>query len=206
VQSTLPEGTTLVEYFTIGDEVLVFIISRNEARIVRRLCSASHVISQQERLGFQLEKFMLGNEYVSAHSKQILESTNRHLHELQRNLTAPFINEIRTARLTIVPHGSLHFLPFHAFYDGEKYLIDDYEISYAPSASVQVLPEKKNRARFLLSWSRLTSTVGQEEVARLSRLFPARVLVDESATREAFIKNCRAAAFVPINARDFPPG
>ncbi|HIM91811.1 MAG TPA: CHAT domain-containing protein [Dehalococcoidia bacterium] len=36
----------------------------------------------------------------------------------------------------IIPHGGLHNLPFHAFHDGEDILIDRYEISFAPSASV----------------------------------------------------------------------
>jgi CHAT domain-containing protein len=30
----------------------------------------------------------------------------------------------------------MHYLPFHALFDGERYLIDDYEISYAPSATI----------------------------------------------------------------------
>src|SRR5262249_26068119 len=40
VQADLPEATTLVEYFTAGDEVLAFIISRHDAKVVRRLSTA----------------------------------------------------------------------------------------------------------------------------------------------------------------------
>src|SRR6185436_14685382 len=47
VQAILPKQTTLVEYFTTGDEVLVFIISSNDATVVRRLCPASRVLNQQ---------------------------------------------------------------------------------------------------------------------------------------------------------------
>ena len=39
-------------------------------------------------------------------------------------------------RLIFVPHGPLHFLPFHALTTGDGYLCDSYTISYAPSASV----------------------------------------------------------------------
>ena len=39
-------------------------------------------------------------------------------------------------RLVIVPHGPLHGLPFHAFHDGEAYLVDQYLITIVPSAAV----------------------------------------------------------------------
>ncbi len=35
-----------------------------------------------------------------------------------------------------VPHGPLHFLPFHALRNGEEYLCDAFTVSYAPSATV----------------------------------------------------------------------
>ena len=36
----------------------------------------------------------------------------------------------------IAPHGVLHYVPFHALFDGKKYLTDSFTISYAPSASI----------------------------------------------------------------------
>jgi CHAT domain-containing protein/Flp pilus assembly protein TadD len=38
--------------------------------------------------------------------------------------------------LCIVPHGSLHYLPFHALHDGQVYLIERFPVSYAPSATM----------------------------------------------------------------------
>ena len=203
LRSSLPERTTLVEYFTTGDEVLAFVVSREDARVVRRLCPASRVFSVQDRLRFQLEQFMLGKDYATTHAKQILASTNRHLQRLYRNLIAPFANQIRTPHLAIVPHGPLHFLPFHAFFDGEKYLIDHYEISYAPSASVlKYCLEKEDvpgKSPLLVGVADENVPLVNEELLRLERLFPnARVLRDESATREAFIESCKTTEFLHI--------
>jgi CHAT domain-containing protein/tetratricopeptide (TPR) repeat protein len=203
LQAALPKRTTVIEYFTTGDEVLAFIVSSQDARVVRHLCPTARVLSQQERLGFQLEKFMLGKDYVSAHEKQILETTRRHLHELHKYLVAPFIKEIETPHLAIVPHGSLHFLPFHAFFDGEKYLIDDYEISYAPSASVLKYclekPVINDAVPLLVGVADETVPLVHQELTRLKLLFPnARVLEDESATREAFVEHSKAAEFLHI--------
>jgi CHAT domain-containing protein len=52
-------------------------------------------------------------------------------------LIAPLRAKIRHSRLLIVPHRELHYVPFAALYDGEhdRYLIEDYTIVYAPSAT-----------------------------------------------------------------------
>jgi CHAT domain-containing protein len=203
VQAVLPEQTTLIEYFTTGDEVLAFIISRSDAKVVRRLCPASRALSLQERLAFQLEKFTLGEDFSAMHSHHMLESTKKRLQELHGNLIAPLIAEIRTPHLAIVPHGSLHLLPFHAFYDGERYLIDDFEISYAPSASVlKYCLEKEPVSSYsplLVGVPDENAPLVAEEVARLSRLFPnARVLLQQAATRQAFIEETQRSEFLHI--------
>jgi CHAT domain-containing protein len=61
---------------------------------------------------------------------------DRHLQELYTELVLPLEEDLRSPHLIIVPHGILHYLPFHAFFDGDQYLIDRHTISYAPSASV----------------------------------------------------------------------
>jgi CHAT domain-containing protein len=38
--------------------------------------------------------------------------------------------------LVIVPHGLLHYLPFHALYDGAQYLVERMAVSYAPSVAL----------------------------------------------------------------------
>jgi CHAT domain-containing protein len=203
VQTTLPKRTTLIEYFTTGDEVLVFVISPDHAKVIRRVCPASRALSLQERLRFQLEKFMLGGDFVNAHGAQMLESTKRHLRELYRNLMEPFISDVQTPHLVIVPHGSLHFLPFHAFYDGENYLLDEFEISYAPSASVlkyclekETLPDT---SPVLVGVADENAPLVAEEIARLSALFPnANVLLNEAATRESFVDRSKSSSFLHI--------
>src|SRR2546425_12291576 len=203
VRQALPERTTLVEYFTAGDEILAFIVSRSKALAVRRLCPASRLLNLQERLGFQIEKFLLGRDYVRTHGEQILESTRRRLHELYRHLMAPFVHEIRTPHIAIVPHSTLHFLPFHAFFDGEQYLIDRFEISYAPSASVLKYclekPEVSHNSPLLVGIADEKAPLVDEELAKISRLFPtARVLQGEAATRAAFVESSRASSFIHI--------
>jgi len=203
VAAVIPHGTALIEYFTSGDEILLFIISRDEGRVIRQICEASAVRRLQERLAFQLEKFMLGDGYAAQHSQQVLRATKRHLQELHRLLVGPFIGEVKAQRLVIVPHGSMHSLPFHAFFDGEKYLIDDFEISYAPSASVLKYCLEKDpvsgNTPVLVGVADENTPLVAEELSRLSQLFPeARVLRDEAATRQAFVQQAQRSSFLHI--------
>jgi CHAT domain-containing protein len=64
------------------------------------------------------------------------------LHEAKatddRLLIAPMRSQLASRRrLILVPHGPLHLLPFAALRDGEsrRYLIEDHELTYVPSAS-----------------------------------------------------------------------
>jgi CHAT domain-containing protein len=38
--------------------------------------------------------------------------------------------------LTIVPYGPLHQLPFHALFDGSRFLVEDFQINYLPASSI----------------------------------------------------------------------
>jgi CHAT domain-containing protein len=62
-------------------------------------------------------------------------------------LLAPLRGKIRNPRLMIIPHGALHYVPFAALYDAKsrKYLVEDYTITYVPSAStLQFLRSKES--------------------------------------------------------------
>jgi len=45
----------------------------------------------------------------------------------------------------VIPCGSLHLLPFGALWDGERYLLEDYEVAYAPSASLFVQRKRQEQ-------------------------------------------------------------
>lgn len=87
-------------------------------------------------LQFQLSKFRLGPDYVAEFSTVINEATETHLSHLYQELIAPIRDLLQARHLVLVPHGFLHYVPFHALFDGERFLVDHFTLSYAPSASV----------------------------------------------------------------------
>jgi CHAT domain-containing protein len=135
LQSTLPPDATLIEYFSTGDRLLAAVINRDEIRIlpVTVLPRVTHIL---QLLRFQLSKFRMGSEYVRKFEDPLLRATQSHLDALYAELIAPLRQHIRGKHLIIVPHGPLHFLPFHALRAAEEYLCDSFTISYGPSASV----------------------------------------------------------------------
>jgi CHAT domain-containing protein len=89
-----------------------------------------------------------------------------------------------------VPHGLLHQVPFHALFDGERYLIERFEISYAPSAKVFSLCQRQtsrglDKALALSVADPLIPAVADEARAVARHLPSAEVLTDRQATLSA---------------------
>jgi CHAT domain-containing protein len=138
IRSTLPAGTTILEYYQARGTILVAVISRESLEIVP-LTPASRVRHLLRLLQFQLSKFRLGDEYVRTFAVTLEEAVRTHLRQLHAELVAPVLDLVEGDHLVVVPHEFLHYLPFHALFDGTQFLSDRFAISYAPSASVHHL-------------------------------------------------------------------
>jgi tetratricopeptide (TPR) repeat protein len=191
-QQCLPSDSTLVEYFLIRDEVIAFVIDRRKAKIVRGLCSHDHVRHLEERLRFQLERLLIDPRYVRPYEALLAASAKHYLSELHAALFAPMRKIIETTRIVIVPHGVLHYLPFHAFYDGTQHLIDTYAISYAPSASVFRYcvrkPDVMDCSPLIIGVPDPHAPQIGEETAALHRLLPQAATARRAACQLAWIQ------------------
>jgi tetratricopeptide (TPR) repeat protein len=143
IRSSLVAGGVLLEYYQARGRIHVCVVGREQLEIVP-LGPITEVRHLLEFLQFQLSKFRLGPGYVGAFAEQLRAATDWHLRELHQALIAPIRDRLkRASHLVVVPHDVLHSLPFHALFDGERYLIDDLAISYAPSSSVYRLCRTK---------------------------------------------------------------
>lgn len=66
------------------------------------------------------------------------KTIRRLLNRLYTLLIAPVASLLPplSGHLIIVPYGPLHKLPFHALYDGRRFLIEDFQVSYLPASSL----------------------------------------------------------------------
>ena len=142
LQATLPPDTALVEYYSSGDRLIAAVVTRETIKITA-ISVVSRVIHFLHLLRFQLSKFRMGTAYAHRFEQPLLSATHSHLEALCAELIAPIREHLNAKHLVFVPHGALHFLPFHALRYGNEYVCDAHTISYAPSATVFALCQEK---------------------------------------------------------------
>jgi CHAT domain-containing protein len=142
LQAALPVDAALIEYYSTGDRLVAAVVTRNSIEITP-ITVLSRVLHLLHLLRFQLSKFRMGATYMQRFEQPLLQATQSHLEALHGELITPLQPHLRAKHLVFVPHGSLHFLPFHALKSGDTYLCDTHTISYAPSATVFALCQEK---------------------------------------------------------------
>jgi tetratricopeptide (TPR) repeat protein len=136
-QRYLDSNTLLVEYFITRGEVLAFSVTREEIQVHRRLISISQLTRLLSLLHLNLHR--LSPALLARGDSLESETANLQglLSRLHAALISPLAERLAHRKQTIiVPHGPLHYLPFHALYDGQAYLLERCEISYLPTSSL----------------------------------------------------------------------
>jgi tetratricopeptide (TPR) repeat protein len=146
IRSVLSPESTLLEYFQIREQLVAVVLRCNSLEILP-IAPIARVNDLITRLHYQFSKFRLGPAYLGSFGKSLLETTLSHLKELHEAIITPVRSLLQGDHLLIVPHGALHSLPFQALYDGKKHLIDDFRISYAPSATIFALCHSRSANR-----------------------------------------------------------
>ena len=195
IQSLLDANTTLVEYFVTEDRVLAFIIKHN------RFETASVDVSREE-LTQTITAFRdfasLDDPYPAS------------LKQLYTWLISPLKDKLKTPVIGIIPHGILHYLPFAALTDGERYLGDEYSLFTLPSASVLRFIQEKRKPpvdTILALGNPTTSEPGlapldfaQQEVETITKIFGTQPLIGDSATESALRSQAGNAGIVHLAA------
>jgi CHAT domain-containing protein len=124
VQALLNKQTTLLSYFVLEDQTLVFLITRSSFEVI------PIEVSRQELT----DRVIYFRDVIPFRK---LEATQPAAQELYRLLIAPLSASLHTPRLAIIPHGPLHYLPFAALLDPgtDQYLLEHYILLTLPSAS-----------------------------------------------------------------------
>jgi CHAT domain-containing protein len=130
IQSFIPRGESLVEYYYYGKDMFAFVLSGSGLQSVRI-----------NPTGLTEEVAAFRKSLENPHSQATLTLAGK----LYQRLFKPLEAALHDRDIIIVAHGILHYIPFNALHDGENYLIDRYKIRLMPSASaMQYLREKKN--------------------------------------------------------------
>jgi len=188
IRASLPPDAAIVEYFCLKDQFIASIVTRDGLEIVP-LTPVARVVNLLRLFHFQISKFKLGADYTQTFKQSILESVQAHLRQLYDEVLAPLRGRLHVQHLVIVPHGVLHYLPFHALFDGAAYIIDSFTISYAPSASIfahcQEMPAHTSGGALVLGVPDAQAPFILEEVQSVARILPdAELIVGPEASAQ----------------------
>jgi len=202
IRHSLPADSTLVEYFQIKDRLMAAVLTHRNFCIVP-VTDVQAVAPLIEKLQFQLAKFRMGSEYATAFADSLLKTTQQHLRELYDKVIAPVEGLLEGRHLVIVPHGLLHRLPFQALFDGSRYLIDEFTISYAPSATVHALCHKRpvngGESALIMGIADTTAPLIANEATALAGIIPgAEVFIDQGATIDVLRRKGPFSRFIHI--------
>ena len=181
IQSQLSGGEVLLEYYL--DEYRLYAIVASRERLDIVTLDGTGLVDDIARFRRALEDPSSTN--VAAPSRALFD---RLVRPVERLLTG--------ARITLVPHGALHYVPFNALMGGDRYLVERYSVRTLPSASVlSYLTARGTRppVRMLalgdpdVGGPRLPDA-GREAHAVAARFAGSTVLVGPEATESAFRK------------------
>lgn len=191
VQKKLPPDVTVLEYYLTDSALYAWVLDRKNINLVKQDLSGKElrdlVVAFRGFTGTDALKRDL--TITRRVSKEASDSGEK----LYARLISPVQKYITTQKVCIVPYGILNYLPFQALYDGEKYLVERYAISYIPSLSVLEFlgkGEKKEQYKVLafgnpdLKDPAMDLPAAEKEVMEISSIYPdAQVFKREKATK-----------------------
>lgn len=121
IQSYLAKDETMLEYYGEDSRLYAFVVTRQDIHMekidTRNLAGLIDI--------FRGDIFEENRPYIQS------------AHDIHDRLIMPISKYLKTEKLIIVPHGSLHNLPFNALMDrDDRFFIEDHSIRMLPSASV----------------------------------------------------------------------
>jgi CHAT domain-containing protein/tetratricopeptide (TPR) repeat protein len=133
VRDDLEPGTVLLDYLLTDDALFTFVVTPQSFRVVRHAVDPAELQRLLDRFRFHLLKFEQGDVVAE---DLVLQATRANLGELAEHLIEPVAENLDGDRLVISPDGLLHHVPFHALPWDDGWLVDRFEVVYAPSALV----------------------------------------------------------------------
>lgn len=195
IKKMLPSNVAILEYY-VGENTVVGAVITNKHISLKNLSG-----STSQGLQNLVNTFRDAIKQNEGH----IESGST----LYNSLVKPFEKELsKYKQICIIPHGVLHHLPFHALTisagkknDRQKFLIENYMISYAPSATIlKVLRQKNTKQKNTLfvagnlpkieieniTFKKLSAS--ETEIKDVSELFDNKLVFSDKEATETVVK------------------
>lgn len=188
----LIKNGTLISYSIIGDALYVIILNRSEEKFLKLS------FSDREREAVRNFYRLLSQPSIENNEKEIANLGE----SIFRKILKKPLEGLKTEKLTIIPDGELHYLPFDLLLEDGAYLLKTKQISYGNSVnSLMELQAnasvRKNRVlAFAPSFKDFVEdNTGRQfgklhyndlEVSKIGEFYDTETVLDEKATLESF--------------------
>ena len=197
------KGGTLVEFVELDGAFSAFVISGGKIHFFRDLASRIEIQQMLDDLHFQFGTLRYGMAGMEQFINQMKSRTEACLGNLYDRLVRPLERQLSGEKLVIVPAGSLYYVPFHALFDGLKYMVERFETIYAPSAGVwrtlDARPPRPIENSLLMAFADERIPLVETEIAAIRRLVPRpRLLSGVKATFSAFVRDSQRSGLIHL--------
>jgi len=183
-QPWLDDETLLVEYFMARGQLIAILVSKHKIETIPLTITPSQLTQTLTLLSLNNRTLLRA---PTQRRRQLAENARNLLAHLYQHLLQPLQPQLaQYPRLLIVPHGKLHYLPFHALHDGQRYLIETREISYLPASSLIRFNQQPSttQARTLSFGYSAQGLLPQtiEEAKQVAHIMGGQAFLEEDAT------------------------
>ncbi len=194
LQNQIGEQKALIEFVNFDGNLSAFVVTDKKIHFIADLAKESEILTLLENLQFQFGSLRYGAKNLGRFTGELKERADFYLRNLYEKLIKPLKSFVEKRDLAIVPVGALHYVPFHALFDGTRYQIEMRQVTYAPSATVwQFLaskPKRKIRNALLIGYADERIPLVTREIKNLKKIFTkAKSYAGGNATVSAFTKN-----------------
>ncbi|HUR80552.1 MAG TPA: CHAT domain-containing protein [Thermoanaerobaculia bacterium] len=185
--ATMPEGTALIEYMLLPRRTAIFCLTHDGLTVVTVSIGRRELAERVAALAHD----------IRAHRAE--DAIRTKAAELHRALIAPVQSRLASAgELIVVPDRELHSLPFAVLFDGERYLLENYAIRYAPSAArADDAPQALTPAVAIADpagWTPLPFS--RTEAEQVRAIYGGALVAGADATRARFLSLLQSSALV----------
>jgi CHAT domain-containing protein len=130
------DNVALIEYAILQGRLSAFVVTGDQFTVVSDSADEIEISREVRQLLFQIGTGRIIDRMSDTSRVAAIDRLRHHGRRLYDLLIRPMADHIGDRSLVIAPSGVLHYLPFHALVNGDRYLVEGKDISYVPAASV----------------------------------------------------------------------
>jgi CHAT domain-containing protein len=184
IKEHLPEQAQIVQYSVLNDRIIVWLISKSDTS-GEGFFSSKVLEVNREKLEADVKSYL---RLISQLPREGAEDWRRLSAELFDALISPILESLDSRKtIYIVPDKVLSYLPFESLISTVtgKYLLEDFNIAYAPSSSVFITCSKEAQTKESPGKGRILSVgnpaFDREAFPALANLLSARIEAEKVA-------------------------